>query len=221
MRKAVMFVVGLLTLSINLAVAASTKSAGKIKNTKIVQATQDLKFDYLGTPIFVPKGQVLLLGERPNGSIVIRGLNMDQIKVGPGTFSTEGYSVVSYQPKTNVVYLNRGKWLTLKDPHGETATVHEKGAILATNAKINSNTLEDMRIAALNDAEEASADLQGVTNKKGTPAADNANNNGNDEGNADINRFPSAAESNVLEGVAYQQASNDVEMTLSPSAPTK
>ena len=211
-----MFVVGLLAFSTTLAVAAPAKSAGKIKNTKIVQATQDLKLNYLGTPISVPRGQVLLLGERPNGSIVIRGLNMDQIKVGPGTFSTEGYSVVSYQPKTNVVFLNRGKWLTLRDPQGETATVQEKGAILATNAKVNSNTLEDLRIAAQQDAEEASADLQGGKVSKNDNPAPATQEIADNEGDT----FPSSMD-NVLEDVAYQQASNDVETTLSPSAPTK
>ena len=196
MKKVIIMLFAMFFTGTTLAIAAPAKSAGKIKNTKIVQATQNLKFEYLGTPISVPQGQVILLGERPNGSIVIRGLNMDQIKVGPGTFSTEGYSVVSYQPETNVVYLNRGKWLTLKDPHGETATVQEKGAISARNAKVNSNTLEDLRLAAQNDAAQASEDLNGLND-------------------------PFARQDSILEDIVYQQASNDVEATLSPSAPTK
>lgn len=216
MKKVIVVLTAVFFVGTSSAVAAPAKSAGKIKNTKIVQATQDLKLNYLGTPISVPRGQVLLLGERPNGSIVIRGLNMDQIKVGPGTFSTEGYSVVSYQPKTNVVFLNRGKWLTLRDPQGETATVQEKGAILATNAKVNSNTLEDLRIAAQQDAEEASADLQGGKVSKNDNPAPATQEIADNEGDT----FPSSMD-NVLEDVAYQQASNDVETTLSPSAPTK
>ncbi len=215
MKKVIAVLFAVFFVGTTLAIAApAKKSAGKIKNTKIVQATQKLNFTYLGTPISVPQGQVILLGERPNGSIVIRGKNMDQIKVGPGTFSTEGYSVVSYQPKTNVIFLNRGKWLTLRDPQGETATVQEKGAILATNAKINSNTLEDMRIAAQKDADEVSADLgESSNNGSSANALDNAGDNGN--------TLPSFVEPNVFDGVAYQQASNDVEATLSPSAPTK
>lgn len=215
MKKVIAVLFAVFFVGTTLAIAApAKKSAGKIKNTKIVQATQKLNFTYLGTPISVPQGQVILLGERPNGSIVIRGKNMDQIKVGPGTFSTEGYSIVSYQPKTNVIFLNRGKWLTLRDPQGETATVQEKGAILATNAKINSNTLEDMRIAAQKDAEEVSADLgESSNNGSSANALDNAGTNGK--------TLPSFVEPNVLDGVAHQQASNDVEATLSPSAPTK
>ena len=214
MKKVIAALFAVFFVGTTLAIAAPAKSAGKIKNTQIVQANQDLNLSYLGTPISVPAGQVLILGERPNGSIVIRGLNMDQIQVGPGTFSTEGYSIVSYQPKTNVIFLNRGKWLTLRDPHGQTATVQEKGAILATNAKINSNTLEDLRIAGQNDADEAVADLQNKATKNEKTAPNNSNGN---EGNA----FPSSEESNVLDSVAHQQASNDVEATLSPSAPTQ
>lgn len=192
MKKVVAVLFAFFFVGTNLAVAATAKSAGQIKNTKIVQASQDLELDYLGTPIFVPKGQTVILGERPNGSIVIRGLNIDGAKVGPGTFSTEGYSVVSYQPKGNLIFLNRGKWLTLRDPHGETVTINEKGAVLANNAKINSNTLPELKEAAKEEAASVAADLQG-------------------DADADLFVNPDSPEN-----TAAQQAIEDV---LSPSAP--
>jgi hypothetical protein len=136
---------------------------------------------------------------------------MDQIQVGPGTFSTEGYSIVSYQPETNVIFLNRGKWLTLRDPHGQTATVQEKGAILATNAKINSNTVEDLRRAAQKDAEQVSDDLNGNTSKS---SADTTN-------NMPVAELPTSAAANVLESIVSEQATRDIEDTLSPSAPSQ
>lgn len=212
MKKLIAVLFAVFFAGTTLAVAATAKkSAGKIKNTAIAQATGDLKFKYLGTPIFIPKGQTVLLGERPNGAIVIRGLNMDQIQVGPGTFSTEGYSIVSYQPETNVIFLNRGKWLTLRDPHGQTATVQEKGAILATNAKINSNTVEDLRRAAQKDAEQVSDDLNGNTSKS---SADTTN-------NMPVAELPTSAAANVLESIVSEQATRDIEDTLSPSAPSQ
>lgn len=194
MKKSVAVLVAFFLAGTTLAVAATAKSAGQIKNTKIVQANQDLTLNYFGTPIFVPKGRTIILGQRPNGSIVIRGLNIDSVKVGPGTFSTEGYSVVSYQPKNNVIFLNRGNWLTLTDPHGERATVKEKGAILATNAKINSDTVEELAKEGQKDAAQAVSDLQ-------------------NDGDASLlaNGFE--------ENLAAQQAVQDVEETLSPSAP--
>ena len=213
MKRIIAVLFAVFFVGTTLAVAApAKKSAGKIKNTAIAQATGNLKFKYLGTPISIPKGQTILLGERPNGSIVIRGLNMDQIQVGPGTFSTEGYSIVSYQPDTNIIFLNRGKWLTLRDPQGQTATVQENGAILTTNANVNSNTKEDLRDAAQKDAKQVSDDLNGTSSKFSANASDNV---------LIVNELPASMVPNVLESIVSEQATRDVENTLSPSAPSQ
>ena len=179
-------------LGATLAVAASTQNVGKIKNPKIVQAKENSSFMYAGANFFVPKGQALLLGQRENGSIVIRGFNIDNLQVDDSSISAQGYSVLSYQPTTHVVFLNRGESMTVTDPSGVSSSVAQHGAISTTNAAINSDTVAQMKAAAQREAALAEQEFND------TPAF--------------VNELATTTS-------AREQAAQDVEETLSPSSP--
>ena len=224
MRKCIAMAIAILVLGSTVVMAAPAKkrSAGKIKNTKIVQATQDTALNYDGVNFFVPKGQTIILGERPNGYIVIRGKDINRLKINKATVSSRGYTVLSYPPDTNLVFLNRGEMLFLTDPNGVTASVGQGGVISADDATINSNTVKELQVAGEQDAKQAAEDLG--YDGAGTVAAAAANTTPV-AGEDDANEGPSFLYGAPLSNPAKEQAANDVEATLaeedtlSPSTP--
>ena len=202
MKKVIAVLFALSVLGTTFAVAAPAKTAGKLSNGKIVQATQDTQINYEGVNFFIPKGQTIVFGKRPNGYIVIRGKDIDRLKINKATVSTRGYTVLSYPPDTNLVFLNRGEILFLTDPKGVTASVGQGGVISADDATINSNTVKELQVAGEQDAKQAAEDL----------GYDGAG-------------VPSFLEGADLSSTKYEQAVRDLEVTLeeedtlSPSTP--
>lgn len=194
MKKLVVTVCTFVLLSSTMAMAAVGFTGKKIANSQIVQGKATVT--YAGTTVSVPQGQTVILGQRENGSIVIRCLNLNNVEVDGAKVSTRGYTVLSYQPNTNVVFLNRGELLTVSDAVGHTASVEQGGAVSTTNAAVNSNTVEAMKEAAAKEAQEASVEL-----------AD------------ELAEVPAFVASTEATSAATEQAVQDVEETLSPSAP--
>ncbi len=152
--KRIMFVLMGLCLGIMCADAAVTNPKKlTITNTRIVQAiAADTTADYAGVKIFVPKGQTLLLGQRSDGMLVVRGNNLSNVRVEDAVFTSKGYSVISYQPESHVVFLNRGTDLTVQDPMGTTATIYPGQAASTTNAQVTSVTAPQLQAAAAAEA---------------------------------------------------------------------
>lgn len=194
MKKLVATVCTLVLLGSTVAMAAVGFTGKKIANSKIVQG--EAVVTYAGTTVAVPQGQTIILGQRENGSIVIRALNLNNVEVNGAKMSTRGYTVLSYQPNRDVAFLNRGELLTVSDRAGHTASVEQGGAISTVNAEVNSNTVEAMKEAAAKEAQEAAVEL-----------ADEV---------AEVPAFVAATETT---SAATEQAVQDVEETLSPSAP--
>ncbi len=194
MKKIVVAVCALVLLGSTFAVAAPGFSGKKI-SSKIVQGATTTTYN--GVAIKVPQGKTILLGQRDNGSLVIRGNSLNNIQVNGTALSTTGYSILSYQPSTNTVYLNKGDSLTVTDPAGRVATVTQGGAVSTTDATINSNTVDSMKEAAK--AEAKAAVEEGVISEEDALPA-----------------FVAATETS---SAATEQSVQDVEETLSPSAP--
>ena len=192
MKKIFVVIVSVLACSVMTVAATSATKVGKLKNGRIVQAVQPTTVTYAGVKIFVPKGQTVLLGQRDNGSIVIRGLNIDRVQLDDAFLSTKGYSIVSYQPSTRIAFLNHGDMMTVTDAAGETASVSGQGAISTTNTAVNSNTVAELQEQAKQDAQEVVGTLDQMAVLTGDAIAVSA---------------------------ANEQAVQDVEETLSPSAP--
>ena len=197
MKKIVAAVCTLVLLGSTFAVAAPGFAGKKIKNSQIVQAKQDTTVTMGSSKVFVPKGQTIILGQRDNGSLVIRGNNLNKVQVNGTSLSTDGYSIISYQPATHIVYLNKGESLTVADPAGQVATVAQGGAVSTTNAAINSTTAATMKEAAKAEAQ-AAVEEGLISEEDAVPA------------------FVAATETS---SAANEQAVQDVEETLSPSAP--
>lgn len=149
MKRLVAVIAGVL-LGVTLTYAATNKPKKlTISNTRIVQADQrSVTVDYAGVKVFVPKGQTLILGQRSDGMLVIRGNNLKNVKIGGATLSSNGFSVMSYQPESKVVVLNRGTDLTVQDSFGTVATIYPGQAASAVDAKVTSLTAPQLQALA-------------------------------------------------------------------------
>ena len=195
MKKIVAVVCTLVLLGSTFAVAAPG-FAGKKITSQIVDAKQSSKtVEVAGSKIFVPKGQTVLLGQRENGAIVVRGRNLKDVKLNNASLSSKGNTVLSYYPSSNIAFLHRGDWMTISDPFGNSATVEQDGAISTQNATINSNTVATLK-------EQAKAETEQVAQELG-----------------ETMKLPDFVAATASSPDAYEQATQNVEDTLSPSAP--
>lgn len=198
MKKIVVAVCMAVLLGSTFAVAAPGFAGKKISNSKLVYATQNTTVDMAGAKIFVPKGQTIILGQRENGSIVVRGRNLQGIKLNNATLSTKGNTVLSYYPSSNIAFLHRGEAMTITDPLGNTATVANEGAISTKNANVNSNTVKELK-------EQAKVETAQVAEELGEEM-----------------ELPAFVAATVTSQAAAEQATQNVEeteQTLSPSTP--
>lgn len=196
MKKLIAVVGALLFAGSTFAVAAvPSLTATKIKNSQLVQGPVVVNMD--GIRISVPQGQTVIIGKRDNGSIVIRGLNFNNIKINDASVYTKGYTIMSYRPGSQVAFLNKGEALTVVDAAGRSSTVGQGGAISAKNAEINSTTVAEMKEMAKEEAK-AAVEEGIITDEDVVPA------------------FVAAT---ATSPAAVEQAVQNVEDTLSPSAP--
>ncbi len=194
MKKIIAVLIAVFCLGTTLAVAAPAPAKKKFIRSQILQGQTVTRYE--GVKLGIPQGQTVLVGRRDNGSIVLRGLNLRNIQIEDTYLSTEGYSIVSYQPSKEVVFLNRGNSMTVTDPLGRTSTVAQSGAISTTNASVTSDTVATMKAAAEQEAKDVVVEL-------------------GDE----LDAIPAFVESTATTSAATEQAVQNVEDTLSPSAP--
>lgn len=196
MKKIVVAVCTFVLLGSTFAFAAPGFAGKKISNSQLIQAQKDTTVDFAGSKIFVPKGQTIIVGQRDNGAIVVRGRNLHDVKLNNATLSSNGNTVLSYYPTSNIAFLHRGESLTVTDTLGHTATVAQDGAISTTNASINSDTVAELKEQAAAEAVAAAEELGEV-----------------------LEEVPAFVASTETSSAATEQAAQDVEETLSPSAP--
>ena len=163
MRSIAVAVVGILVFgSLGVQAADAVKKTIKISNTRIVQASKETTLDYGGARIVVPQGQTVLLGQRSDGMLIMRGNNLSNVQVNGATLSSDGYSVLSFQPESQVFFLNRGDELTLQDPSGNQATIYQGQAVSTTDAHITSVTAPTLQAQAAEQAALAAAETAEV-----------------------------------------------------------
>ena len=198
MKKIVATVCTFVLLGSTLAVAAPGFAGKKITNSKLVQAVQDTTVNFAGSKFFVPKGQTVIFGQRENGAIVIRGRNLQNIKLDDATLSTKGNTVLSYYPSSDIAFLHRGESMTVTDAFDHTATILQEGAISTDNATINSNTIAELKEQAKEEAALVAAEL-GET--------------------IEVPAFVAATDPTSAATEQATQNVEETEKTLSPSAP--
>ena len=120
MKKIIVLLVSLLVTTV-----AMAQDSSKVTNTRIVQATKDTTITYAGVKVFVPQGATVILGQDGSGAVVVRGQNIDGVKINNATVSFPGAVVLSVNPQSNVITVNRGDQVSVTDGNGRTAVLSQ------------------------------------------------------------------------------------------------
>ena len=164
------------------------QSTSKITNTQVVRNAKDKTFKYAGIKMFVPAGQTLMLGQFVNGSVMVRGQNLEGVKIGKGTISALGPVILVVQPHTQVITVVQGNGVRVMDGNGRTAELSKGASVSAID--IRTNVTRPLRPAFPETKDESVANI-----------------------NSNV-----LATLDMKETTAREQATQDIEETLSPSA---
>ena len=209
--------------------AAPTAQPAKITNTRIVQAAQDTTLHYGGVKVFVPKGQTIILGQNPNGSIVLRGQNLKGVKVADASITAPGAAVLAVNPQNSVITLSKGSNIQVTDVNGRTAEVSQGASVSAKDIRTSTTpTLTATAQSDANKAQKAVAKAQAKAAKAQAKAEAKAakeaaaNQVATATDTVEINDVPAFVAASQTSETATEQATQNVDETengLSPSAP--
>ena len=192
------------TVVLVLSVSSLVASPIKISDTRIVQAKKDTTLTYAGVKIFVPVDQVIILGTHPDGSVGVRGQDIQSVKVGSGTFTSRGEVAFVFHPKEQIVFVQKGE-LMVTDGKGYTDQF-SAGVFVS---------VQDIRSTVIPTLGEKEITTAGKPMKKGSFAKSEEA----QDAAQDMLGVPFFVASTATSSAASEQAAQDAEDTISPSAP--
>lgn len=214
-KKQFILALGLLIGITTFATAGFAQTSAKITNTRIVQATKDTTVTYAGVKVFVPQGSTVILGQDGNGAVVVRGKNVSGVKINNATVSFPGAAVLSVNPQSNVITVNRGDQVSVTDGNGRTAVLSQGASVSALDVRVsatseNSQATAKMQKAvakeqkkiAKEEAKAAKADAKTQTSPSATQEATDT-----------ATELPAFVASTVVSSAASEQAAQNVEET--------
>lgn len=205
MKKVTAVLFAMFLLGATYVVAAPNRVDKRITNERTVQASTDTTLTYGKLKFFVPTGQAIVLGQTANGSILFRTNKMDGVKAGKATLRSNGPAVLFVEPKTNAIIVDQGSWVQVVDANGRTAE-------LSQGAAVSGNDIRESVARSWLVTLPLSWQVQHPV-AQGKPQT-------NVQTNTQDSSIPEFVdEAALFESLAHEQATRDVEDTLSPSAP--
>ncbi len=212
MKKILVMLFALSLLGATQVVAAANNETAKVSNTRIVKADKDTNLTYGKVKFFVPAGQALVLGQVDNGSVLVRAARLEGVKIGKATIDSKLPVALYVDPATNAVIVDQGKDVQLVDKDGRTAVMSQGAAVSG----------EDIRVSVPRSFL-VTLPLSWQTKVQLVTPNPTDNNNTNQPVvtyEAEAETYPNfLSDDEVLSSTAYEQAVQDVENSLSPSAP--
>ena len=205
MKKIAVCIIGMLCLG---ATFVAAQAANKITNTRILQATKDTTITYVGVKIFVPAGQTVVVGQSGNGSIILRGQNLQGVQVGQGTLSARGPVLLTVQPDTQVIRVVQGNNVQVTDGNGRTAEISAGAAVSAKDIRAEVGSMLPTTVVTVVAEEEVVTEPQKTDSKPVEVEQE--------EGEFEVPAFVAATSASET---SIEQSVQNVEDTLSPSAP--
>ena len=205
MKKIAVCIIGMLCLG---ATFVAAQAANKITNTRILQATKDTTITYAGVKIFVPAGQTVVVGQSGNGSIILRGQNLQGVQVGQGTLSARGPVLLTVQPDTQVIRVVQGNNVQVTDGNGRTAEISAGAAVSAKDIRAEVGSMLPTTVVTVVAEEEVVTEPQKTDSKPVEVEQE--------EGEFEVPAFVAATSASET---SIEQSVQNVEDTLSPSSP--
>ncbi len=208
MKKIAVCIISMLCLG---ATFVAAQTANKVTNTRILQAAKDTTITYAGVKIFVPAGQTVVVGQTTGGNIILRGQNLQGVQVGEGTLSARGPVLLTVQPDTQVIRVVQGNNVQVKDGNGRVAEISAGAAVSAKDIRADVGSMLPATVVTVAAQEEVVAVPQ-QTAAKPVVVAEQVEED-------DSFELPAFVAATSTSQAAAEQAVQNVEDTLSPSAP--
>ena len=209
MKKIAVCIISMLCLG---ATFVAAQTANKVTNTRILQAAKDTTITYAGVKIFVPAGQTVVVGQTTGGNIILRGQNLQGVQVGEGTLSARGPVLLTVQPDTQVIRVVQGNNVQVKDGNGRVAEISAGAAVSAKDIRADVGSMLPATVVTVAAQEEVVAVPQQTAAKPVVVAAEQVEED-------DSFELPAFVAATSTSQAAAEQAVQNVEDTLSPSAP--
>lgn len=167
-----------------------------------VNGSSETEVDYNGLKVVIPQGVKATISQNAKGHIIIQSERLSNVKISNLTVNSDGKSTITVNPESYTLTVNSGKEVRITNVNGKTSSMTAGQSAVMVSFGTKEEAKEEVKEEAKTVKEEA----------KPAKAA-----------KADV---AEAAASNVpafvlpsSESTANQQVSQNVEETLSPSAP--
>lgn len=167
-----------------------------------VNGSSETEVDYNGLKVVIPQGVKTTISQNAKGHIIIQSERLSNVKISNLTVNSDGKSTITVNPESYTLTVNSGKEVRITNVNGKTSSMTAGQSALMVSFGTKEEAKEEVKEEVKTVKEEA----------KPAKAA-----------KADA---AEAAASNVpafvlpgSESTANQQVSQNVEETLSPSAP--
>lgn len=167
-----------------------------------VNGSSETEVDYNGLKVVIPQGVKATISQNAKGHIIIQSERLSNVKISNLTVNSDGKSTITVNPESYTLTVNSGKEVRITNVNGKTSSMTAGQSAVMVSFGTKEEAKEEVKEEVKTVKEEAK------------PAK---------TAKADV---AEAAASNVpafvlpgSESTANQQVSQNVEETLSPSAP--
>lgn len=163
-----------------------------------VNGSSETEVDYNGLKVLIPQGVKATISQNAKGHIIIQSERLSNVKISNLTVNSDGKSTITVNPESYTLTVNSGKEVRITNVNGKTSSMTAGQSAL---------------MVSFGTKEEAKEEVKTVKEEAKPAKAAKA-----DAAEAAASNVPAF----VLPGsesTANQQVSQNVEETLSPSAP--
>lgn len=209
MKKIIVVLFAMSLLGVSQSWAASNDANPKVSNTSIIRTDKDTTFTYGKVKFFVPNGQAMILGQTENGSVLVRAAKLEGVKMGKATVNSKKPVSLYVDPATNAIIVDQGNDVQVADKDGRVANLSQGAAVSGEDIRLSvpRSFLVTLPLSWQTKSQFVNTNKNRTNFNDQTVVAQ-------EEG-----PYPSFVEENEVSSAAYEQAVQDVEDTLSPSAP--
>ncbi len=191
---ALMFACLMLAAVSNAAVTVTKDGKQKtLKDNAVVNVngSSETEVDYNGLKVVIPQGVKATISQNAKGHIIIQSERLSNVKISNLIVNSDGKSTITVNPESYTLTVNSGKEVRITNVNGNTSsmTAGQSAVMVSLGTKEEAKTVKEEAKAAKADVAEAAAS------------------------NVPAFVLPGS------ESTANQQVSQNVEETLSPSAP--
>lgn len=167
-----------------------------------VNGSSETEVDYNGLKVVIPQGIKATISQNAKGHIIIQSERLSNVKISNLTVNSDGKSTITVNPESYTLTVNSGKEVRITNVNGKTSSMTAGQSALMVSFGTKEEAKEEVKEEVKTVKEEAKPAKAAKTDAAEAAAS-----------NVPAFVLPGS------ESTANQQVSQNVEETLSPSAP--